>query len=202
MSLTAELHSVPGIKLKQVPEQPGKLQSQPKGRATDMNRRNQPSQPNRNDAIVASLLCVLLAACGTVESGDTAAPMTFQIDPTCTETAPLDVVLGEWLPSEDFEPITEEDPPLPIFGPQGGQHFLVALEVDNPALNHPGARLSFQAGLCAEACEDESQWRQVGSAEVDSLDDASNWLPQGDGTLRLGSFFLVLENWEDDEDAE
>ena len=147
--------------------------------------------------------CLVLGACSSLNPPlqDTATTPSFQVDPSCNETAPLEVVLGEWLPSEEFTPLTVQDPPLPIFGPQGGQHFLVALEVINPALDHPGARLSFNAALCAESCEDDSQWLQVGSAEVDSMDSASNWLPQNDGTLRLGSFFLVLETWDDTQEA-
>jgi hypothetical protein len=125
----------------------------------------------------------------------------FGIDPSCNEQAQLDVVLGEWLPSASFTEITAEEPPQQIFGPQGGQHFLVALNIQNPALDYPGFRMAFGAWLCQEACEDDANWDQVGASEVDSVPGQYGQDLQQDGSLLLGGFFLVLETRADNQDA-
>ena len=151
----------------------------------------------------AVYVAFLAAGCAPTPAIDTATPevLSFKIDPTCNESAKLDVALGEWFPPAAFTALTAEEPPQQIFGPQGGQHFLVALDVGNPALDHPGFRMVFGAWQCADACEDDANWHQVGAAKVDSLPGQHGQALQQDDSLLLGSFFLVLETWADDQDA-
>jgi len=122
----------------------------------------------------------------------------FAIDPNCDFSEPIDATLGEWLPDEPFVVLEPDVPPLPIRGPQGGQHFLLAMDLRNPAPGFPGAQVQLTASLCLEeTCVDSEEWPLVASAQIDSLAGGTSWWPQDDGSVLLGSYFLVLDYWSE-----
>ena len=154
---------------------------------------------------VTLAMSLLLGGCSSAVE-DTAQALgagqdTFHLDPNCDVAEPIDAFLGQWLPETPFEAISVDDPPLAIFGPQGGRHFLLGLDVLNPAPGFPGARVSLSAHLCLDGCDGDQGWTQVASAQIDSVAGGTSWWPQDDGTVLLGSYFLILEYWSDTHDA-
>lgn len=71
------------------------------------------------------------------------------LDPSCTRDDPLIVSLGDG--ESTYTPLTELHPPEVHYGFQGGQHFFLGVELDNPELGSPGLEIQFVV-RAAEEC--------------------------------------------------
>ena len=65
-----------------------------------------------------------------------------EIDPSCTRTDPLIVNLGDG--QSTYMPLSESHPPDIHYGFQGGQHFFMGIEVENPEFDSPGLEITFE----------------------------------------------------------
>lgn len=68
----------------------------------------------------------------------------FEIDPTCELEGELMVMVGAG--EDGFEPLSEGESPPVIWGSQGGQHTVLGVRVENPALDRYD-RLRVELGL-------------------------------------------------------
>ena len=64
-----------------------------------------------------------------------------QLDPTCTRTDPLIVNLGDG--ESTFMLLHDSHDPEIHYGFQGGQHFFLGVEIENPEFDSPGLEITF-----------------------------------------------------------
>ncbi len=123
----------------------------------------------------------------------------FVVDPTCGRAAPLGLTIGQPAADGSFQVIDEDAPPQRVFGPQGGQHLLLDLVLADPSDEASATLVVLQAARCAQeepaACETDV----LGRVEVITRPGDAQHQPLADGTLRLGSYFLVLRDWPEEE---
>jgi hypothetical protein len=81
----------------------------------------------------------------------------FQFDPECMLEGELELAFGQG--QEQFDPLGPDEVPDLVYGFQGGQHIWAALQIHNPALDHPMLLVSITVSTCsASDCSDPSDW--------------------------------------------
>lgn len=65
-----------------------------------------------------------------------------KIDPTCTRTDPLIVKIGDG--ASTYMSFTDSHEPEIQYGFQGGQHFYLGVEIENPEFDSPGLEITFE----------------------------------------------------------
>jgi len=141
--------------------------------------------PHDRRFVLAMLALVASSAC--VGDPDGEAPARFVVGP-CASQPPLIVTLHEEASSGELEQVGDDAPPYLHFGPQGGQHLLLKLAVENPSLERAGARIELSAEWCSETCEMPGS---AGIARLQTLPEDPAWREEN-GRVWLGTYFLVL----------
>jgi hypothetical protein len=70
---------------------------------------------------------------------------SFQINPECKLSGPLDVAIGQGEGGLIFRPLAAGEEPVLFRGPQGGTHLALAVSVKNAAEQYPGLQINFTA---------------------------------------------------------
>lgn len=81
----------------------------------------------------------------------------FEFDPACTLEGELELVLGQG--ESEFDPIGPGEVHDITYGFQGGQHIWTAVQIHNPALDHPMLKVDITVSTCsASDCSDPNNW--------------------------------------------
>ncbi len=124
-----------------------------------------------------------------------------ELDPDCTRADPLVLSLGEG--ETDFSPLSDEHWPETHYGFQGGQHFFLGVELDNPEFDSPGLEIHFVVRV-ADGCPEDAPveacaWTTFGDRELVTTD--PDLLIAAGERLRTTGYVVVLDedpNWQYD----
>jgi len=126
------------------------------------------------------------------------APETMLVlDPTCTRDDPLIISLGEG--ESTYTPLSDEHWPEVNSGFQGGQHFFLGVELDNPEVGSPGLEIQFVV-RAAEECPIEAPsnsctWTTFGARDL-VVTDPALLITVGDKLTTTGYVVILDENPE------
>ncbi len=144
--------------------------------------------PFERRTVLATLAIAASSACGGDLAGETPGAR-FTVGP-CAPQPPLLVTLHEVTSSGRLEQV-DHDAPLHLqFGPQGGQHLLLTVAVENPSRERAGIGIDFSAEWCGDTC---AMRGSAGIARLQTLPEDPAW-GEGDGLVWLGPYFLVLSS--------
>lgn len=136
--------------------------------------------------IVATLAFVVTSACGADPEGE-ARGAGFAVG-ACGPLPSMLVTLHEAASARGLERVDDTAPPRVQFGPQGGQHLLLTVAIENPSRERSGARIEFSAEWCDPTCATPGS---AGRASVVVLPGYPTWR-EDNGPVWLGSYFLVI----------
>lgn len=142
--------------------------------------------PLSQDRILATLALVVTSAC-VVDPGGEARGARFAVG-ACGPQPSLLVTLHEAAGARALERVDDAAPPRVQFGPQGGQHLLLTVAIENPSRERSGARIEFSAEWCNATCGTPGS---AGRASVEALPGYPTWR-EDNGQVWLGGYFLVL----------
>ncbi len=142
--------------------------------------------PLSQDRILATLALVVTSACGADSGGD-ARGARFSVG-ACGPLPSLLVTLHEAAGARALERVDDAAPPRVQFGPQGGQHLLLTVAIENPSRERSGARIELSAAWCDATCGTPGS---AGRASVEALPGYPTWR-EDKGRVWLGGYFLVL----------
>jgi len=122
------------------------------------------------------------------------------VDPDCKLTGDLRVHLGQG--AEALDLFASGDQAAIYWGPQGGNHLALGVQLDNPAVDYPGVEISFSARVASCELDDpDCDWEQLGYRTV-TLTKRKHLKLEG-GVLKATGYLVVLDHhpaWQESGD--